>query len=96
MQSQGPAKDLCRKYDLIYALATLPNPDIQLLQKTTDIPVSTLKRQLGILRSDFGMHIEFLRDPGKRGGSGQYVVTDWGIVEKDKFLTFWAHERPRH
>ena len=91
----APSKDLCRKYDLIFALGTIPKPDIQLLQKSTDIPMSTLKRQLGILRNDFGMHIDFHRTPGAHGGSGYYAVSNWGFIDKDQFLNFWAAARPR-
>lgn len=90
----APVKDLCRKYDLIFALGTIPLPDIQLLHKATGMPVSTLKRQLGVLRNHFGMNIEFIREVGKQGGSGHYKVIDWGFIDKDKFLRFWASERP--
>ncbi|KGH23583.1 helix-turn-helix domain-containing protein [Comamonas thiooxydans] len=91
----APTQDLCRKFDLIFALATIQKPDIQVLQRATDIPVSTLKRQLSHLRTNFGIHIEFQRTSGTHGGSGHYAVTDWGMIEKERFLAFWLVNRPK-
>ena len=90
------SQDLCRKFDLIFALATIPEPDIQLLHRATDIPISTIKRQLSILRSSFAMNIVFVREPGTQGGHGCYQISDWGVIDKDRFMKFWATERPRH
>lgn len=88
-------QDLCRKYDLILALATIAKPDIQQLQQATDIPLSTLKRQLRHLRNDFGLSIDFQRTGGLQGGKGIYIVSDWGIIDKDRFLNFWVLNRPK-
>ncbi|RGE41347.1 hypothetical protein DZC30_18740 [Comamonas testosteroni] len=92
---QAPTQDLCRKYDLILALATIAKPGIQQLQQATDIPLSTLKRQLRHLRNDFGMTIDFQRNAGVHGGGGCYIVSDWGFIDKERFLNYWMLNRPK-
>lgn len=91
----APTQDLCRKYDLILALATIAKPGIEQLQQATDIPLSTLKRQLRHLRNDFGMNIDFQRTAGVQGWSGCYIVSDWGVIDKDRFVNFWMLNRPK-
>lgn len=83
------ARDLARKYDLIYAMAGSQSVDMPTLQSKTNLPPSTIRRLLAILRNDFGMEIEFIRTMGTKGGKGYYQINNWGIIERGHFLEFW-------
>lgn len=60
-------------------LSKTEKPSLQDLHKATNIPESTIKRQLSALRDEFGMNILFVREStGERGATGYYMLTDWG------------------
>lgn len=81
------SKDMRRKYAIINALSTLEKPSLRDLQHRTQIPESTLKRQLKLLRAEFAMSILFVREAnGVPGASGYYLLTDWGILDRSAFM----------
>jgi hypothetical protein len=81
------SQDMKRKFDLINVLSKTEKPSIHDLHSATKIPESTIKRQLAALRNEFGMKIQFVRDPGgERGAIGYYMLTDWGILDRDAFI----------
>lgn len=80
-------KDMKRKFDLIDSLSRLNKPTLQDLSQTTKIPESTIKRQIAILRDEFGMQIEFVRDTkGEPGARGYYLLSHWGILDREAFI----------
>lgn len=81
--------DVQRKFDIIGALARLEKPGLTELHQATSIPKTTIKRQIASLRSDFGLRILYVRDPGHgRGATGYYVLEDWGVISEPGF---WKH-----
>lgn len=63
------SQDMKRKFALVNALSKTEKPSLQDLHKATEIPESTIKRQLSALRDEFGMNILFVREStGERGG----------------------------
>ncbi|MEG3383943.1 helix-turn-helix domain-containing protein [Salmonella enterica] len=73
------SQDMKRKFALVNALSKTEKPSLQDLHKATNIPESTIKRQLSALRDEFGMNILFVREStGERGATGYYMLTDWG------------------
>lgn len=81
------SKDMKRKFDLINVLSKTHKPSLHVLHRETKIPESTIKRQLATIRAEFGMRILFIRDSdGERGASGYYMLTDWGIIDRDEFI----------
>ena len=81
------SQDMSRKFKLVNALSKLDQPSLQDLHMETGIPESTIKRQLAMLRDEFDMKILFIRQSkGTRGAAGYYMITDWGIVDRDKFI----------
>lgn len=81
------SRDTLRKFAIIRALEELEKPSLQNISEETDIPVGTVKRQLTAIRTEFKVHILFIRDPTEpRGASGYYSLVDWGIIDRDEFL----------
>ncbi|MGB1320173.1 MAG: helix-turn-helix domain-containing protein [Vibrio gallaecicus] len=81
------SKDMKRKFDLINALSRIQRPSLHSLHQTTKIPESTIKRQLASIRTEFGMRILFVRESGgERGTSGYYMLTNWGVIDRDEFF----------
>lgn len=83
-------RELARKYDLIFALAANTKLCASRLQEETGLPISTLKRYIASMRADFSMEIDFVRDTGKKGGAGSYLIKNWGILDKETFIVFWS------
>lgn len=74
------SQDMKRKFALVNALSKTEKPSLQDLHKATNIPESTIKRQLSALRDEFGMNILFVREStGERGATGYYMLTDWDL-----------------
>lgn len=85
------SKDRERKYAIISALSKLEKPSLRDLHRETKIPEPTLKRQLMIIREEFGMKILFVREStGERGATGYYMLADWGIVDRSAFLRLFG------
>lgn len=85
------SRDTKRKFDLINALCSHEKPTLHVLQETTSIPLQTIKRQIGFLRSDFGMQVRYVRvSGGDRGSNGYYTVDDWGIIDLKNFLKHYG------
>lgn len=81
------SKDMKRKFDLINVLSRTEKPSLRDLHRATKIPESTIKRQLAAIRTEFGMKILFVRETGgERGATGYYMLTDWGIIDRDEFI----------
>ena len=81
------SQDMKRKFALVNALSKTEKPSLQDLHKATEIPESTIKRQLSALRDECGMNILFVREStGERGATGYYMLTDWGILDRSSFL----------
>ncbi|MFC6674057.1 helix-turn-helix domain-containing protein [Marinobacterium aestuariivivens] len=81
------SNDMKRKFDLINVLSRSEKPSLHDLHQATKIPESTIKRQLSAIRSEFGMKVLFIRDTGgERGATGYYILTDWGIIDRDAFF----------
>lgn len=79
--------DMRRKFDLINALSRTEKPSLHDLHQITKIPESTIKRQLAAIRNEFGMRILFIRESGgERGAIGYYLIADWGIIDREKFI----------
>ena len=79
-----------RKFDLINALSRTEKPSIHDLQAATNIPESTIKRQLASIRKEFGMRILFVRDSGRdRDATGYYMLTHWGIFDRHEFMKYY-------
>ncbi|AIJ10657.1 Hypothetical protein ETEE_p1066 (plasmid) [Edwardsiella anguillarum ET080813] len=86
------SQDMKRKFALVNALSKAEKPSLQDLHKFTDIPESTIKRQLSSLRDEFGMNILFVREStGERGATGYYILTDWGILDRKAFITRYGN-----
>ncbi|MCB5162628.1 helix-turn-helix domain-containing protein [Marinomonas algarum] len=84
------SNDIKRKFDIINALSKVDKPTLSYLHHETNIPESTLKRQLAALRICFGMRIMFVREPdGNRGAVGYYILADWGVIDRDEFFKFY-------
>lgn len=81
------SQDTKRKFELINALSSLRRPSLKDLHEKTKIPISTLKRQLGSLREEYGMTIIFVSEPtGEKGPRGYYMITNWGIIDRAEFI----------
>lgn len=83
------SKDSLRKYLLINTVSKLDQPTMQDLIDETDIPVASIKRQIKSIRDDFDLHIKFFRassGSGVSGASGYYMITSWGIIDREEFL----------
>ncbi|MGL4734478.1 MAG: helix-turn-helix domain-containing protein [Enterovibrio sp.] len=81
-----------RKFALVNALSKTEKPTLQDLHKATNIPESTIKRQLSSLRDEFGMDILFVRNPRvERGATGYYMLTNWGILNRSSFLSRYGN-----
>lgn len=84
------SQDMKRKFDLVHVLSRRDKPSLQDLHKETNIPESTIKRQLSTLRIEFGMTILFVRESnGERGAVGYYMLTDWGILDRTSFIEWY-------
>ncbi|EHY9845554.1 MULTISPECIES: helix-turn-helix domain-containing protein [Vibrio] len=81
------SQDMSRKFELVNALSKLDKPSLHDLHSETKIPESTIKRQLAMLRDEFDLKIIFIRESrGERGATGYYMITDWGILDREKFI----------
>ncbi|MEK6162089.1 helix-turn-helix domain-containing protein [Vibrio cholerae] len=82
------SQDMKRKFALVNALSKTEKPSLQDLHKATNIPESTIKRQLSALRDEFGMNILFVRESTERTRChlSYYMLTDWGILDRSSFL----------
>lgn len=81
------SNDMKRKFDLINMLSKTEKPSLHDLHQATRIPESTIKRQLSAIRTEFGMKILFVRETGgERGATGYYMLTDWGIIDREEFI----------
>tara|TARA_B100001059_G_C17839759_1_gene591359 strand:+ start:16666 stop:16962 length:297 start_codon:yes stop_codon:yes gene_type:complete len=86
------SKDMKRKFDLINALSRTKRPSLHTLHQATKIPESTIKRQLASIRTEFGMRILFVRESGgERGTSGYYMLTNWGVIDRDEFFKHYIN-----
>ena len=81
------SQDMSRKFELVNTLSKLDKPSLHDLHRETGIPESTIKRQLAMLRNEFDMNILFIRESkGGRGATGYYMITCWGILDREKFI----------
>lgn len=81
------SNEMKRKFELINFLSRTEKPSLHDLHKATGIPESTIKRQLAAIRNEFGMKILFVRETGgERGATGYYMLTDWGIIDREEFI----------
>lgn len=71
---------------IVAALAAHNAPSLGLLEKTTGIPIPTLKRQIRQLRSEYDMDIRFVSDNKAQGRVGYYHIYDWGIFDRNKII----------
>ncbi|MEW8389530.1 MAG: hypothetical protein AB2660_18595 [Candidatus Thiodiazotropha sp.] len=78
--------DTRRKYSIIAAIATHNTPNLAYISKITGIPVSSLKRQIAHLRTDYCMDIRFVLDEHNKGRTGNYHIYKWGILDRREFL----------
>ena len=78
--------DTKRKYTIIAAIATHNTPTLLDISQLTGIPVSSLKRQIAQLRSDYSMDIRFVSNGQKKGRSGHYHIYEWGVLDRTEFL----------
>ncbi len=70
-----------------HELSKTEKPNLRDLQKATNMPESTIRRQLSVLRDGFGMNIVFIREStGQRGAISYYMLMDWGILDRSSFL----------
>lgn len=83
-QALSPSQDTLRKFSLIAELAQ-GQRNLTQLAKATGLPEVTVKRQLGALRRDFGMDIQYTRHGGQRGAAGHYQLCDWGVIDRQAF-----------
>ncbi|WP_211831056.1 helix-turn-helix domain-containing protein [Kistimonas asteriae] len=79
------SQDAEKKYAIINAIFC-KKPSLDDLHGLTGIPKITLKRQIALLRNDYKMDIQFVRNTGVRGKTGYYLIVDWGIINKARFL----------
>lgn len=72
---------------VVYVLATFPDCTMQDLVDRTRTPARSVRRSLAIIRSVFGMNIQYVR-PSKTNGLkyGIYKIMDWGIVQPELYL----------
>jgi len=75
-----------RKYAIIVALVTHNTPTLADISKLTEIPESSLKRLLALIRTDLGMDIRFVSNGNNKGRTGNYHIYDWGVLDRAKFL----------
>lgn len=78
--------DTKRKYAIIAAIATHNTPSLADISQLTGIPVSSLKRQIAQLRTDYGMDIRFVPDGHNKGRTGHYHIYEWGVLDRTEFL----------
>ena len=81
------SQDTQKKYEILSAMALLNKPTLADIVHATGIASSTVKRQIGLLRKEYRMDLQFIREAtGKRGKSGYYIIVDWGIINPKEFL----------
>jgi len=78
--------DVKRKYSIIAAITNHSAPKLLDIAQVTGIPLSSVKRQLAQLRTDFAMDIRFIPDPTQKGRTGHYYIYEWGVIDRTKFL----------
>ncbi|MFC1337320.1 MAG: helix-turn-helix domain-containing protein [gamma proteobacterium symbiont of Clathrolucina costata] len=78
--------DTKRKYTIIAAIAKHNTPTLADISQHTGIPVSSLKRQISQLRTDYGMDIRFVPGGHNKGRTGHYHIYDWGVLDRTEFL----------
>jgi len=79
-------KNTQRKWEIISAIAESNSPSLTDISKKTGIPESTLKRQIGQIREEFGMDIRFITQAGSIGRTGYYQIHDWGVLDRKAFM----------
>ena len=79
--------DTKRKFDIIHVLSRTSKPSMKYISETTNIPESTVKRQLVAIKEEFGMNISFVRDrdASGKGRIGYYILADWGMIDRVEF-----------
>lgn len=82
--------DTKRKYSIIAAIAKNNSPTLADISLLTEIPVSSLKRQIAQLRVDYAMDIRFVPDGHNKGRTGHYHIYDWGVLDRTEFLVRYA------
>ena len=81
---------LMRRYTLIYQLATKKKPTRTFLREASGSSCTSFSRSMASLAEDYGMRVEFVADgTGTTKQSGYYRITDWGIINKENFLSFY-------
>lgn len=84
------SRDMKRKFDIIDVLSRMEKPSLNDLHQATKIPESTIKRQLAAIRTEFAIKVLFVRETGgERGAVGYYMMTDWGIIDRDEFIKYY-------
>lgn len=78
--------DTNRKYRIIAAIAGHNEPTLAYLSEKTDIPQSSLKRQIGQIKLDFNMDVRFIPSGNSVGRTGHYHIFDWGIIDRHEFM----------
>ena len=82
------SEDSKRKYSIIVAIATNNEPTLDDISKVTNLPVSTLKRQIAQIRVDPGVDIKFVpnKQSNSKGRTGHYHILDWGVLDRTEFM----------
>ncbi|MEG3765053.1 helix-turn-helix domain-containing protein [Alteromonas sp. 14N.309.X.WAT.G.H12] len=82
------SKDTKRKFDIIYVLSRTSKPSLKYIHEVTQIPESSIKRQIAAIKDEFGMNISFVRDRDAQGKGriGYYILADWGILDRNEFI----------
>lgn len=76
---------LRRQYAIINALIDIERPTIKKIHAVTGIPITTLKRHLYSLASDFGMEIMYTKSNKDSADTGYYMIVEWGVIDKNAF-----------
>ena len=70
---------------VLTTLATTDKPNTEQIAGKTGIATSTVKRIISELRTDCNVKIDHIRTPGAHGRVGYFVISDWGIFNKERF-----------
>lgn len=80
-----------RKLEIINAISSRERPTMRDIHEVTKIPVSTIKRLIKQIHTDFGVEIVFVGERGRtavHGGSGYYSIYAWGVIERFELPLF--------
>jgi hypothetical protein len=64
------------------AIATINEPTLEDISNLADVPISSLKRHIKMLRQHYLMDIRFDEHKAEKGRTGHYHIYDWGYSIK--------------